>query len=427
VRLDRARKKTPLEAWVLANRTGWKSFLAAMIGAVHLFVMGAVRTLRAWLSGFDLARRAHAYLFKRELERLNEGGAQLSLRPLRETALAALHPEVPSGLLLPSLADVAIALVSERVANGRGGVIALVGGRGMGKSTVLRALSARTPHSVEISCQPSLSEEDIARAARLSMPGVAGPKPQAADAGPLELVLLDGAHTLIKPAIGGLARFDRIMALARANCAQTVWVFSVDAVLWPFLRRARDARPLFDEILSLAPWNEEKIGALIVQRCKEAGINPSFADLIDKLPPGADEIDRLDALKLKQQGYVRMLWDHVRGNPGLALEAFRWSLAEDGQGVVHVRPLQVPESARLEALPDSSLFILRAVLQLSPASAADVAQATRLNQDQVVNAFRFGQSQGYFSDEPDGRVRVTWRFLRHVLRLLERRHLLVNP
>ena len=64
-RMDRVRRKSPLQSWLLANRTGWKSFFAAMIAAVHLFGLGAYKTAMKWLAGFYLTRKAHAYLFKR--------------------------------------------------------------------------------------------------------------------------------------------------------------------------------------------------------------------------------------------------------------------------------------------------------------------------------------------------------------------------
>jgi hypothetical protein len=91
---------------------------------------------------------------------------------------------------------------------------------------------------------------------------------------------------------------------------------------------------------------------------------------------------------------------------------------------VHVRPLRTPDATNLDQLTDSSLFILRAVLQIGPANVDDVAQATRLSADQVQNAFRFGQTQGYFVEQ-HGRIRIAWAWLRAVVWLLERRHLLV--
>ena len=246
-----------------------------------------------------------------------------------------------------------------------------------------------------------------------------------AEATPPPLILLDEAHALAKPIIGGLALFDELITIARGNCTETTWVFTIDAAVWPFLKRARDARPLFDELHHLEPWDEEQIGALLAQRSADAGITPVYTGLLDKLPVGADEIDRMDALKAKQDGYMRMLWDYVSGNPGLALEAWRSTLGMDSTGAVHVRPLQEPDPVMLDALPDSSLFILRAILYLTPATVDDVAQATRLSHEQVLNAFRFGQSQGICGREGD-RVYIKWSWLRPVTRLLERRHLLVN-
>ncbi|MFP2901866.1 hypothetical protein, partial [Corallococcus sp. 4LFB] len=238
--------------------------------------------------------------------------------------------------------------------------------------------------------------------------------------------LLDDAHALIQPAIGGFAAFDALLAFARDHADGVLWVLTLDASVWPLLKRARDARPLFDETYLLGGWSESQIGALLQERCARAALLPSYEDLLEPLPPSADEQDRQDALLAKRTGYERMLWDHVGGNPALALEVWRSSLAQDAAGVVHVRALQVPDPTLLEKLPDASLFILRAVLQFAPISAEAVAQATRLRPEEVLQDLRFGRAQGFF-EEHQGEVRVAWRWLRAATRLLERRHLLVTP
>ena len=120
-----------------------------------------------------------------------------------------------------------------------------------------------------------------------------------------------------------------------------------------------------------------------------------------------------------------MIWDYVRGNPALALEVWRSSLAVDDEGAVRVRPMRSPATERLESLPDASLFVLRAVLQMAPATAEEVAQATRLTVGEVENAFRYGQAHGVLLEER-GQVRIAWAWMRSVLRVLERRHLLVG-
>ena len=295
-RMERGRKRSRLQGWVLSNRSGWKSLFAAMIAAVQLFSLGALKTLRSWLTGFDLTRRAHAYLFRREIDRLAEGSA--TLRPLAAAAQEALHPERAFERLLPSPFDATLHALLRRVGDRRGGVIALIGARGMGKSSALHALAVQVEGSIQIACNAETSAETLRE--RLGIASAPGAPPRTLTA---PLVLLDDAHTLAKPVIGGLRLFDDVVALARAQCTGTTWVMAIDASIWPLLRRARDARPLFDETHLLAPWDEAQIGALLDDRCRAAGITPSYDDLLEKLPAGADEYDRLEALKARRLGY----------------------------------------------------------------------------------------------------------------------------
>jgi hypothetical protein len=414
-RVDRVRKKSPLQAWVLAHRSGWRSFFAAAIGAAHLFFLGAFKVARNWLAGFNLARRAHAYLFKRELDRLANTTSTGVAQPLARTAYQALDPDVSGVSWVDCPADAPLARLTQRAGTANGGLVAVVADRGAGKSTLLRELMARVPGAVHVHCSGTTPLEAI-REALAREEGQPAPS----------LVLLDDAQALIKPVVRGLVTFDAVVAFARSQDPATLWVFAVDAVLWPFLSRSRDARPLFDAVHTLLPWNEEQISDLVLQRSAGADIDPTFEDLLEKLPATADEIDRQDALLAKRAGYCRMLWDYTRGNPGMALEIWRTSLVQDASGVVRVRPLQVADATDMELLPDAALFILRAVLQMAPAQVADVALATRMSEAQVLDTFQFALARGYLVGQADG-VRVPWRWLRPVMRLLERRHLLVNP
>ena len=406
-RLERARKPNALERWVLARREGWMSFVAAMVGALNLFATGVWRTLRAWASNFAATRKASAWLFRRELDRRGEEGQHLELVDLRPERLESLDPSRPSTHVQRGPGDELLARIATRVAEKRPGIIAMVAAQGMGKTTLLQRMSAAVSGSVVLPPQT----EAIIEATRAT--------PRA------PLVLVDDMQTFVKPIIGGLAGFDSLINRLRADDSGAVWVLAFDSTVWSFLARARDARPIFDEVHHLEPWTEDQLARLLDQRAKEAACTPSYEQLLSALPRTADEQDRADALHARATGYMRMLWDHVHGNPGLALEAWRRALGEDEKGGVHVRPLQEPESAVLEHLPDSSLFVLRAVLQLAPATVVDVAHATRLSRENVVSALRFGEAQGIFL-ERDERYYVTWRWLRAVLWLLERRHLLVN-
>ncbi|MBI2372514.1 MAG: hypothetical protein HYV07_00810 [Deltaproteobacteria bacterium] len=412
-RVERVRKKSALQSWILANRAGWKSFFAASIAAVQIFTAGAAKALRGRLSGFDLARRVHAYLFKRKLDRLAGNEDALEARPLAALPLAVLAPDRPAETWIACPADEPLASLERRAVARRGGVVGVVSGRGLGKSTLLSKLAQRVPDTAQVRCTVETSVRSISATLEV------------ARASDQSLVLLDDADAIVRPVLGGLRAFDELLMHARARGSEATWVFAIDDVVWPFLRRARDARPLFDEVITLEPWTDRQIGELLTLRTDEAGIQPTFEGLLDQLPASADEIDRQEALAARRAGYFRMVWDYARGNPAIALEAWRSSLSEDEPGQVRVRSLRVPDPSQIEDLPDSALFILRAVLQMAPASVADVAQATRLNEAQIRDAFRYGQARGHLV-ETEGRVRISWTWLRAILLLLERRHLLVS-
>ncbi len=414
-RVERVRRKSELQTWILVNRTGWKSFFAAMVAAVQLFVVGVYKTLRNWITSFNLARRAHAYLFKRELARLASDQPVKQALPLNSAALARLAPTSPTVGWVPCASDGSIDELVERASNGKGGVIALVGGRGMGKSSILNRLAACIDGTAVFDCRGA-----VERGLSVFLDATAG-----ADSEGPALVLLDDAQAFVRPVRGGLRVFDEALAFARNRSHRTLWVFAIDSVVWPFLTRARDSRPLFDDVVMLRAWTDEQIGALLALRSSEAEITPTFEDLLEKLPAAADEVDKQEALAARRVGYFRMVWDYARGNPAMALEVWRASLSEDAAGLARVRSLAVPDDGRLESLPDSALFILRAIMQLEPATVSEIAKSTRLAESQIVNAVQFGLHHGYLSEEGSA-IRIAWAWLRAVIVLLERRHLLVN-
>lgn len=410
------RRKSSLHCWILAHPDGWKGFVAAMLAAVQLFSAGSVKIVRRWMGGFQIARRVHAYLFKRKIDRLSLAGDAERSTAISTRLFDEFSPDQSGGLRIPIAQEHAVDALRDRALAGRGGIVAMVAERGQGKSTTLRHLHCRIPGSLLLDHLPLRRFESV-HAAISAWSGTGPPG--------TGTVLLDEAQALVRPAIGGLEEFDRLVKFARAS--GHLWVLAIDSSLWPFLSRARDQENLFDEVLVLTPWPESVIGELIDRRSAIAEVVPDYQDLVGRLVEGSDEQDRLDALYARKSGYIRMLWNHVRGNPGLALEAWRGSLVQVSSGAVRVRSLRDPDPSRLERLPDQWLFILRAVLQLSPASVEDVLKATRLPRDQVVQAFRQGTMEGFFEEPIPDHVRVSWQWLRSVDLLLERRHLLVNP
>ena len=308
-------------------------------------------------------------------------------------------------------------------------MIAVVGERGMGKSTALRRLRGEGDDAILIDA-PS-SDAALLRqrfAERLGLPSTASLEEAAsalAASPTVHALLLDDAQRFVQPVMGGLATFDALLATASRHTSTTTWVFALDRVIWQFLERSRGARPLFDEVIFLEAWGEEQIVSLLQARTAEVGLVPSFEGLLERLPATADEVDRQEALAQRAADYHRLLWDAAAGNPGIALHMWRRSLGTDGRGKTAVRPSTALDTSDLERLPDSAVFVLRGVLQLAPARAEDIARGGVIRLSDVADALRYAASRGYI-EERDGGYRVTWTWFRAITLFLQRKHLLAT-
>jgi hypothetical protein len=428
-RTERVRRPATIQRWVLANRAGWwTSFAAAAVGGLYLFANGAVRGSRNWIGRFVITRRALAYLFRRQLGRREPAGV---VGPIPEAVFDVLGPGTPSMDWIATDADEALTRLAQRIRGRRGGVIAIVGQRGMGKTAALRRLLDAGDDALLLDAPPGDADPLRARLVEgLGLPPTAtleaasgalaaSPKPK------LRAVLVDNAHRFVQPVMGGLAVFDAVLGTASRHAGAVTWVFALDQVIWQFLERARGARPLFDEVIRLDSWREEQIVGLLLARTKHAGLTPSFEPLLDHLPASADEIDKQEALAQRAADYYRLLWDAASGNPGIALHMWRRSLGTDPVGKTVVRPTSTLDTTDLERLPDSTIFVLRAVLQLAPAHAENIAKGTLIRLPEVTDALRYAASRGYIEEDERG-YRVTWTWLRAITLFLQRRHLLVT-
>lgn len=424
-RIERVRRPTRIQRWVLANSQGWwTSFVAACVGGLYLFGSGAARRGRNWIGRFVITRRALAYLFRRQLDRREQTGI---VGPISAAAFDALGPEKASSKWIANDSDEAIGQLAKRIRERRGGVIAVVGERGMGKSAALRRLHGDGDDTLLLASPSSdatalllhfAQSVGLTSKASLEQAGAAlGASPN------LHALLLDDAHHFVQPVVGGLASFDALLATASRHTRTTTWVFALDEVIWQFFERSRGARPLFDEVIRLKPWGEEPIVNLLQTRTEEAGLAPTFENLVERLPATADAVDRQEALARCAADYYRLLWDAATGNPGIALHMWRRSLGTDGQAKTAVRPSTALDTSDLERLPDSSVFVLRAVLQLAPARAEDIASGSLLRFSEVTDALRYAVSRGYI-EEREGGYQVTWTWFRAITLFLQRKHLL---
>ncbi len=428
-RVELKRKKNAFDRWVIRQESGWTSMAAALLAGVELLASGTGRTVRQWASGFVVTRRVLAYLFRRDMTRRAETIHTVYAR-LPDRDFDALGPNTRSREVVPSVADEQVDRVIARIDAEGGGVFAVVGERGAGKSTLLDRILTRCRDGKKVEC-PAGAESAFAEALARAVGAPAGASiddsaremdKAGRDAG----LLIDDAHRLILPKIGGLSGFDEVLRVARHRSGRCSWVFAFDESIWRFVERARGAYPLFDDVIRLEPWTEEGIVRLLLNRSKEAGLSPSFDELLTELPDDVDEIDVQEAIDRTAAGYYRLIWDYAAGNPGVALHAWRLCLGSLTGGRVAVKVFDAPDSHELERLPDSAVFVLRAVVQLELAHPGDVIAVTMLRPDEVEDALRYGLLRGYFALVGD-RYRITWAWFRPITRFLQRRHLLATP
>ncbi len=426
--LDQKRKKTAVDTWALAQKDGWQSFVAAAVAGTTLLASGAYRVARNWVSTFDLTRKLLAYLFRREISKKAEAQSKNVFTDLPADVRKTLGPLTPSSNMVPSVADGQVDDIIERINAPGGGVFAIVGERGMGKTTMLQRI-VKEADDVSLMRCPFGGMEKFAPAFLKAVEADEKAKLEEAAsdfdrAGRDEgAIVIDDAHRLVLPMMGGMRSFDRVLSLAKRHSKNVAWVFAFDEVIWRFFERMRGAKPLFDEVIRLKPWEETAIVSLLVERSREAAIDPTFDHLIGDLADDADEIDREDALARTETSYYRLIWDYAAGNPGVALHTWRSSLGIDPDDRPAVKIFGAPEPEALEGLPDSAVFVLRALIQLERASVEDVCRSTGIPAREVEDALRFGIVRGFFLQSGD-EYHVTWEWFRAITRFLQRRHLL---
>lgn len=422
-RLERQQPPTGLASWVLARRTGWRAFPAAAVGGVYLLSRGAARGARTRIARLPITRRALAYWFRREMAKQARAREERTLVPLDPRRAVAFDPDrAPDEALVDLGADLA-PIVS--AIGSRRGVHCLVAERGLGKSTELRRLVRANPGALHLACPPSgLGELLSSLRRRLALPEDASIDriAEAITDADLPAVLLDDAHRIVRPIVGGLDDLDLLLSLAGTTNRKTAWLLAMDSVAFAFVERARGGRAPFDEVVRLAAWPEESIADLVRGRAASAGIDPRFDDLL--VETSSDEVERTDQLQRTALGYLRLLWDYAEGNPGVALRLFGDSLRVDETGSVRVQPFAAPDGSELVPLTDEAVFVLRAVVQLEPARFDDLVEATRLFPREVEQALRHARAQRWVELDDDGRVRLSWTHYRAVTRHLERRRLL---
>ncbi len=425
----KVRESSGLLRWVAAHEKGVLKYPAAAIGGVYLLIEGVTGFFVRRISDLAPLRRFFAYLFRRGVEKsASAKAAEYGTEPLPAELYEALapRPTVPPELVTSYMTKQVHAMRA-LVRSDKHAIVAVVGERGLGKSTFLKRVTsdAEPGDLCSVQCQPggfSRLLREFARALELSESAteeqiIASLRERAPS-----MICVDDAQRLVRPLIGGLEDIDHLIRFTRLVNPQSSWLIAIGMPAWQYLRRARGDRAAFDQIIELDRWEEAQIATLIEQRTAAAGVVPSFERLV--VPRQVQTSPVSDEERTKRDFY-RILWDYSDGNPEVALHFWRESLyRRPPDETVHVRLFSGPTAGQLDELPSTFYFVLRTVVQLELAVEEDIVTCTDLAAAEVADALRAARVNGYVR-ERDHLFEIDIHWYRAITSILRRKHLLL--
>ncbi|NKF20973.1 hypothetical protein [Solimonas marina] len=414
-----------------------------LVVSVAAFAFVAARGLWTWLRdlalGFQQTRKALAYLFRRQLERQSKNQAAAPDPSLLPADLQAALTEEPAPAELsidhyPQLAEVA-AMATRLAGGGHGGLVALSGERGAGKTTWLLALQRQLGDALPLRLETLQTRVATRASACRALAELLGcdstDDPDALIAAalqaPPQVVMIDLAQNLVLRTVGGLDGYECFVYIARATASRVLWVVSFAAAPFHFLQRVHPGREVYDRRVMLSAWSEQDIGTLINTRMQHAGYTADYDQLllnsVALAPPGVGSNNGNAAERIADR-YHRLIWDYSDGNPRVALHFFRLSLSPAGERKVTVRLFQMPSGNALEETAARTRLVLACLHHHENLTAIEAASSLRFPVDECVQTLERLQRAGFLVCEADARYRVTSHWNRAVLRFLQRKKLL---
>ena len=417
-------------AWIAQRPLSVATFIPYVFAGASLLARSLVAAVKRETSRFSLVREFGQQKEREEAAaRVAANKASGMYHSLPDEAVEILYPHrnphhdatarsQPEKLVLPKLTA--------------GTIVAVVGDRGLGKSTLMRDAVSEADGfdqcvSLGISTRGfSGMMEDLVKNLDLkaSPDDIQAVAREIAALPERLIVTIDDVHRAIVPAINGLDDFDLLTALGRAMGAGDAMVMTIERSSWDFLDRARADRLVFDEVVVMPRWSCEDMRDLIERRTAQAGLDPDFSNVIDS---GAFAINEdVTPEERRKAQYFRRLHDYTDGNPAIALEFWRRSLFVVGEtGQVVALTFERPNGKKLSSLPLPAMLVLRAILQMGQASDDAIHRNTNLPRPTIEGALRRLQRE-HVIEAVDDRHMITLGWWLEARRLLERRNLVVG-
>lgn len=368
-----------LKAWIVRHPEGWlvdraRAGVGRPLGVIWAAPVGArllVETVTEGATTLALRlsqlRRGFAFLLRRQLERQLEDQPIGPRAPLAPDLLARFTTIGQDDALrigpFPHLEAVQAEVIRWREGGLAAGPIALIGMRGVGKSVWLQTFAAGAGEGTLLLRldTPRVTAEALLGwlAEGLGHPPGGGVDAlvEAILAGPPRVVLLDDAHLCIRRAQGGTEAIVALLELIRRTAGRIFWICGFGRLLWGWMQFALQRPDVFERVIELEAWSEERLDALLESRLAHLGLTIDFRSLLPERLRGVPaEVARTE-LRFKQ-----LLWDAAGGLPRTTLHFWAASLDDRGEGRLEVRLFDEANPDALERLDDLARFALNAAL-----------------------------------------------------------------
>jgi hypothetical protein len=309
-----------------------------------------------------------------------------------------------------------------------GGVVGIIGERGIGKNGFLRQVASAHDHgNVLLDCRNGSATDvvaDFGRQLGLDMAHTDDAALNAAlEAQNIRFIGIFDLHLLVRPVMGGIGGVAELSELQERISVPVVWAISVDRYAYQLIARLRAEYMLTDALIALRAWSEEQIGEFIQSRYESAGLKPDFSKV--KVPRQYMDVAQ-DAIEDRNRvGIYTMLTALSRGNPSIAIRLFADCIRMTDDGVAEVTLPANRDDQRFKDQPINLLLVLRVIAQVELISFDDIVSNLRLEPRVVKSALQVALTSGWV-EERNGRYRISWSWFRVITQVLGRQNLLAG-
>ena len=422
-----------LPGWVAIttqSHSGLRKYLGTLLGAVYLIFIMLRQLLIRQLSKFESGREILVTLIGRELYRDQDRKEQIEESSPISDQLAdrIINGE---GQIEAKVFSAELKQISEIIEFGHGGVTAVVGERGIGKSLLLQRLSTTfDDKAIIIECtMHGFDGIKQAFAQQFSIPEDQLNSCQLVDLieqSDIRFIAFDNLHLLARPKMDGAMELNRLndfLAPLRSKSNISLIVTMLKPA-YMYINSIRSDRSLLESTIELSAWSLEQTSGFIDARSQQAGIEPDFSRI--DIPHQYDEADNDSLDERTRSGFYRILWNVSAGNPSVALRLWCNSLAlnSDGRTLVQILP-ELFSGDQLDKANLSIMLMLRVITQSGMTNADDITESLQLPPATIEDSLRFALLRGWV-EETDGYYQITWRWFRTINRILVRQNLLAR-